>query len=97
MDAAGCRGADGRRRAQVSEMHCNFLINTGAARAIDLERLGETVRRRVRETGGVSLDWEIKQIGEFFRARALRRSSTETRLPSPLDLLRSGLEPAASL
>ena len=49
IDAAGCRGLH-VGGAQVSEMHCNFLINTGAATATDLERLGETVRRRVLET-----------------------------------------------
>jgi UDP-N-acetylmuramate dehydrogenase len=62
IDAAGCRGlvvGD----AQVSEMHCNFLINRGAATAADIESLGETVRRRVRETSGVDLHWEIKRIG----------------------------------
>jgi UDP-N-acetylmuramate dehydrogenase len=62
IDAAGCRGlvvGD----AQVSEMHCNFLINRGSATAADIETLGETVRRRVREKSGVELDWEIKRIG----------------------------------
>lgn len=62
IDAAGCRGlvvGD----AQVSEMHCNFLINRGSATATDIETLGETVRRRVKETSGVELHWEIKRIG----------------------------------
>jgi UDP-N-acetylmuramate dehydrogenase len=62
IDAAGCRGlviGD----AQVSELHCNFLINRGAATASDIERLGETVRARVTETSGVALEWEIKRIG----------------------------------
>ena len=62
IDAAGCRGlvvGD----AQVSEMHCNFLINRGGASAADIERLGEEVRRRVRESSGVELEWEIKRIG----------------------------------
>ena len=45
-------------------MHCNFLINRGKATAADLEALGEEVRRRVRETSGVTLEWEIKRIGE---------------------------------
>ncbi len=49
--------------AQVSEMHCNFLINTGGATAADIEGLGEEVRRRVREHSGVELRWEIKRIG----------------------------------
>lgn len=62
IDAAGCRGlmVGG---AQVSEKHCNFLINTGEATAADIETLGETVRARVKETSGVELDWEIKRIG----------------------------------
>jgi UDP-N-acetylmuramate dehydrogenase len=62
IDKAGCRGLR-LGGAQVSTMHCNFLINTGAATAADLEALGEEVRRRVRETSGVSLEWEIKRIG----------------------------------
>jgi UDP-N-acetylmuramate dehydrogenase len=49
--------------AQVSELHCNFLINRGGASAADIETLGETVRSRVRETSGVELEWEIKRIG----------------------------------
>jgi UDP-N-acetylmuramate dehydrogenase len=49
--------------AQVSEMHCNFLLNLGAATAADIETLGETVRQRVKETSGVELAWEIKRIG----------------------------------
>jgi UDP-N-acetylmuramate dehydrogenase len=44
-------------------MHCNFLINRGAATAGDIEALGEEVRRRVRETSGVDLEWEIKRVG----------------------------------
>jgi UDP-N-acetylmuramate dehydrogenase len=62
IDAAGCRGLK-VGQAQVSEMHCNFLINTGGASASDIETLGETVRKRVRENSGVELDWEIKRIG----------------------------------
>ncbi|AWN37855.1 UDP-N-acetylmuramate dehydrogenase [Methylobacterium radiodurans] len=62
VDQAGCRGlAVGG--AQVSEMHCNFLINRDNATAADIEGLGEEVRRRVRETSGVELHWEIKRIG----------------------------------
>jgi UDP-N-acetylmuramate dehydrogenase len=60
--AAGCRGLR-KGDAQVSEMHCNFLINHGAATAADIEGLGEEVRRRVRETSGVELEWEIKRVG----------------------------------
>ena len=62
VDAAGCRGLV-LGGAQVSEMHCNFLINRGGATAADIEALGEEVRRRVRETSGVELEWEIKRIG----------------------------------
>lgn len=62
IDAAGCRGlANGA--AQVSELHCNFLINRGGATAADIEDLGETVRARVLETSGVELHWEIKRLG----------------------------------
>ena len=63
IDRAGCRGLR-IGGAQVSTMHCNFLINLGSATAADLEALGEEVRRRVMETSGVALDWEIKRIGE---------------------------------
>lgn len=62
IDAAGCRGLT-RGGAQVSEQHCNFLINRGNATAADLEGLGEEVRRRVLEVTGVRLDWEIRRIG----------------------------------
>ena len=62
IDRAGCRGLT-MGGAKVSEKHCNFLINTGSATAGDLEGLGEEVRRRVRETCGVTLEWEIKRIG----------------------------------
>nr|WP_046022928.1 UDP-N-acetylmuramate dehydrogenase [Magnetospira sp. QH-2] len=62
IDRAGCRGLR-RGGAMVSEQHCNFLINCGTATAADLEGLGEEVRRRVRETSGVSLHWEIRRIG----------------------------------
>ncbi|AWI89684.1 UDP-N-acetylenolpyruvoylglucosamine reductase [Methylobacterium sp. DM1] len=62
IDAAGCRGLT-MGGAQVSEMHCNFLINRGGATAADIEGLGEEVRRRVREHSGFELHWEIKRIG----------------------------------
>src|SRR6266567_1476509 len=62
IDAAGCRGLE-VGDAQVSTLHCNFLINLGSARAADIEDLGETVRARVRESSGVDLEWEIKRIG----------------------------------
>jgi UDP-N-acetylmuramate dehydrogenase len=62
IDAAGCRGLK-VGGAQVSEMHCNFLINLGTATAADIESLGETVRLRVKENSGVALEWEIERIG----------------------------------
>jgi UDP-N-acetylmuramate dehydrogenase len=62
IDAAGCRGLR-VGAAQVSELHCNFLINHGGASAADIEALGEEVRRRVREHSGVELEWEIKRVG----------------------------------
>jgi UDP-N-acetylmuramate dehydrogenase len=62
IDAAGCRGLV-RGGAIVSEKHCNFLINTGTATASDIETLGEEIRRRVRETSGVELRWEIRILG----------------------------------
>lgn len=62
VDQAGLRGyrVGG---AKVSDMHCNFLINDQGATGEDLERLGETIRQRVKETSGVTLNWEIKRIG----------------------------------
>jgi UDP-N-acetylmuramate dehydrogenase len=62
IDAAGCRGLR-IGGAQVSEMHCNFLINTGNATGHDIETLGETVRARVKQNSGIELHWEIKRIG----------------------------------
>ena len=62
IDAAGCRGLR-QGGAQVSELHCNFLINLGAATAADIEALGKTVRQRVKEKSGIDLEWEIKRIG----------------------------------
>jgi UDP-N-acetylmuramate dehydrogenase len=62
IDAAGCRGLR-RGKAQVSELHCNFLLNNGEATAEDLETLGEEVRARVERSSGVKLRWEIKRIG----------------------------------
>ncbi|PJK29770.1 UDP-N-acetylenolpyruvoylglucosamine reductase [Minwuia thermotolerans] len=69
IDRAGCRGlviGD----AQVSEQHCNFLINRGAATAADLETLGETVRERVKAATGIELRWEIRRIGVAGGARS---------------------------
>jgi UDP-N-acetylmuramate dehydrogenase len=62
IDKAGCRGLR-LGGAQVSTMHCNFLINLGPATGADLEALGDEVKRRVFETSGVALEWEIKRIG----------------------------------
>lgn len=62
IDQAGCRGLT-NGGAQVSDKHCNFLINTGNATATEIEDLGEEVRRRVFETSGVDLRWEIRRIG----------------------------------
>jgi UDP-N-acetylmuramate dehydrogenase len=64
IDRAGCRGLT-LGGAQVSEQHCNFLINTGAASASDIEALGEEVRRRVSKDSGIDLTWEIMRIGAF--------------------------------
>lgn len=62
IDAAGCRGLK-VGDAQLSELHCNFMINTGNATASDLETLGETVRERVFQHSGVKLEWEIRILG----------------------------------
>lgn len=66
IDAAGCRGLR-RGDAMVSEKHCNFLVNTGKATAAELEGLGEEVRRRVKDTTGVTLAWEIRRVGRHAR------------------------------
>ncbi len=71
IDQAGCRGlivGD----AQVSEQHCNFLINRGKATAADLEKLGETVRSEVEKSTGITLEWEIRRIGRPLNGRAAR-------------------------
>ncbi|HXW72339.1 MAG TPA: UDP-N-acetylmuramate dehydrogenase [Methylocella sp.] len=67
IDRAGCRGlvvGD----AQVSELHCNFLVNRGRASAADLEGLGELVRKRVFEASGILLEWEILRVGKALAA-----------------------------
>jgi UDP-N-acetylmuramate dehydrogenase len=69
IDEAGCRGFK-VGGAMVSEKHTNFLINTGAASAADIENLGEEVRRRVKAKSGVTLEWEIRRIGRTKEARA---------------------------
>ena len=73
VDAAGCRGLQ-IGGAQVSEKHCNFLINTGDATAYDIEQLGETVRQRVYEDSGVLLHWEIRRLGDFAPGRAVTKA-----------------------
>jgi UDP-N-acetylmuramate dehydrogenase len=70
IDKAGGRGLM-IGGAQMSPMHCNFMINTGSATGYDLEYLGETVRARVLEHSGIRLEWEIKRIGEFKPGRAI--------------------------
>ena len=62
IDAAGCRGLM-HGGAQVSEKHCNFLLNLGDATSSDIEQLGEEVRRRVRNTTNIMLEWEIQRVG----------------------------------
>ena len=62
VDEAGCRGLT-IGDAQVSQKHCNFLLNTGKASSADIEALGEEVRRRVLERSGISLEWEIQRVG----------------------------------
>lgn len=62
IDEAGCRGLE-VGGAKMSDLHCNFMINTGEATASDLERLGEEVRKRVKEHSGIELEWEIKCVG----------------------------------
>jgi UDP-N-acetylmuramate dehydrogenase len=64
VDRAGCRGLT-LGGAQVSEKHTNFLINTGTATSAEIEALGEEVRRRVKESSGVELEWEIQRVGMF--------------------------------
>ncbi|MGY4396894.1 UDP-N-acetylmuramate dehydrogenase [Sphingomonas sp. UYAg733] len=64
IDAAGCRGLM-RGDAQVSEKHCNFLLNLGSATSADIEALGEEVREKVRAHSGVVLEWEIQRVGVF--------------------------------
>ena len=62
IDAAGCRGLR-RGDAQVSEKHCNFLLNLGTATSADIEALGEDVRARVKAHSGIELEWEIQRVG----------------------------------
>ena len=96
IDAAGCRGLR-VGGAQVSEMHCNFLINTGSATGHDIETLGETVRARVKENSGIELHWEIKRIGiepELMRITILFGGTNKERLVSVAS--RPGAAPGAA-
>lgn len=72
IDSAGCRGLT-LGGAQVSEKHCNFLLNLGTASSADIEALGEEVRRRVRDHSGVELEWEIQRVGTFADAANQQR------------------------
>ena len=63
IDEAGCRGLQ-IGDAQVSEKHCNFLLNLGSASSAEIEELGEEVRRRVKAKSNVTLEWEIQRVGK---------------------------------
>ena len=71
IDKAGCRGLQ-IGNAQMSEKHCNFLLNLGGASAHDIETVGETVRNRVRENSGIDLVWEIRRLGHFEPGREVK-------------------------
>jgi UDP-N-acetylmuramate dehydrogenase len=90
IDAAGCRGLI-RGGAMVSQQHTNFLINIGTATAADLEGLGEEVRRRVRDTSGIWLEWEIERLG-----RPLATSESTNSPSSPANGRRGRVEVGAS-
>jgi len=77
IDQAGCRGLR-IGGAKVSEMHCNFLINDRAASAEDVERLGETVRARVKAITGTTLEWEIIRLGLPSEGRPTGEALVET-------------------
>jgi UDP-N-acetylmuramate dehydrogenase len=79
IDAAGCRGLR-VGRAVVSTMHCNFLINEGGASAEDIERLGETVRARVKAQSGIALEWEIIRLGLPLHGRLIGEALAEAAL-----------------
>lgn len=80
VDAAGCRGLR-VGGAMVSEMHCNFLINDRKGSAEDIERLGETVRARVKASNGIELQWEIVRVGEALPGRAVGVALVEEHAP----------------
>ena len=70
IDGAGMRGAS-VGGAQMSEMHSNFMINTGGATATDLEELGELVRKRVFDHAGITLEWEILRVGDAYLQKTI--------------------------
>ena len=72
IDEAGCRGLQ-VGGAQMSPLHCNFMINIGHATGYDLENLGETVRRQVFEHSGILLEWEIRRLGEYISGAEVTR------------------------
>ena len=72
VDDAGCRGLT-RGDAQVSEKHCNFLLNLGAASSADIEALGEEVRDKVKASSGIELEWEIQRVGVFADDATVKR------------------------
>ncbi|MBN9268269.1 MAG: UDP-N-acetylenolpyruvoylglucosamine reductase, partial [Hyphomicrobium sp.] len=80
VDAAGCRGLR-VGGAMVSEMHCNFLINDRQASAEDIERLGETVRARVRAATGIELQWEIVRVGDALPGHVVGVALVEEHAP----------------
>tara|TARA_R110002124_G_scaffold48028_3_gene142213 strand:- start:10011 stop:10967 length:957 start_codon:yes stop_codon:yes gene_type:complete len=77
IDDAGFRGHR-VGAAQMSEKHCNFMINTGGASALDLETLGETVRAGVLDRSGIRLEWEIKRLGTFAHGESVRPLPSDT-------------------
>ena len=93
IDAAGCRGLT-RGGAMVSEKHCNFLINTGAATAADLEGLGEELRRRVFAATGVRLEWEIRRLGQHGAAPSPVAHTPAADTPAVQTPVMAGLDPA---
>lgn len=82
IDGAGCRGLK-IGGARVSEMHCNFLINEGGASGEDVERLGETVRARVKTASGIMLQWEIIRVGEPLEGRPVGEALADREAAGP--------------
>lgn len=90
VDRAGCRGLR-RGDAQVSEKHCNFLLNLGNASSAEIEALGEEVRRRVKDATGVTLEWEIQRVGQMLPSRL--REGAGVGACSPPDASADGVRP----